>query len=46
MNRIKIPTYGQDLALSNKYLKVFIKSLEAKILNEKIEVWFAFFFIL
>ena len=35
-----ILTYSLVYALSNNYLKVIIKSLEAKILNEKVEVLF------
>ena len=42
MRLIKIFTYSPDLALSNKYLEMIIRSLEAKIFNEKVEVLFDF----
>ena len=40
MKQIKVLTYSLDFALSNKYLELIIKSLEPKILNEKVEVLF------
>ena len=43
MKQIKIFTYSPDLALSKKYLKAIIQSLEPKIFNEKVEVLFDFF---
>ena len=45
MKPIKIFTFSRDLALSNKYLKVTIQSLELKIFIEKVEVLFDFFII-
>ena len=40
MKQIKIFTYSLDLALSKKYFKAIIQSLEPKIFNEKVEVLF------
>ena len=36
--------YSPDLALSNKYFKVFIECLEPKIFDEKVEVLFDLFY--
>ena len=40
---INILTHSQDLALSNKYLEVFMQSLEPKIFDEKVDVLFYYF---
>ena len=40
----RIFTYILNLALSNKYLKVIVQCLKPKILNEKVEVLFDFFY--
>ena len=40
MKQKKALAYNLDLALSNKYLKVIIESLEPKIFNERVEVLF------
>ena len=42
MKQINLLTYSPDLALSKKYLKAIIQSLEPKIFNEKVEVLFDF----
>ena len=38
MKQIKMLNYSMDFALSNKYLKVIIQTLEPRIFNEKVEV--------
>ena len=45
MKQIKVPFYSLDFALSNKYFELIIQCLEPKILNEKVEVLFVFYFI-
>ena len=45
MKRIKVPVYSVDFGLSNKYFELIIQCLEPKILTEKVEVLFVFFFI-
>ena len=38
MKKIKILTHSLNFALSKKYLKVVIESIEPKLFNEKVEV--------
>ena len=45
MKQIKVPVYSLDFALSNKYFELIIQCLEPKILTEKVEVLFVFYFI-
>ena len=42
MKQNKRFTYSPDVALSNKYFKAIIQSLEPKIFNERVEVLFLF----
>ena len=44
MNRKKIFAYKLDFTQSNKYLKVNMLYLEPKMLNEKIDVLFVYFY--
>ena len=43
---MKSLTYSRNFALSNKYLEVIIKCLESKILKEKVEILFEFFYFI
>ena len=40
MKYITLLAYGLDLALSNKYFEMVIKSLKPKLFDEKVEVLF------